>query len=196
MSDKINNDEPIINLPFNNSYITINIIPLNEIINKTIRDINFQEVISLIFHASFNMTCNVSHPDFNDWNKFYTEFVKDFERQNLSRWPIMTIIDNEYYKRTDVIAIENTFVSSNNILTLLYRLMYIENYKITAGFNNYKLLEHKLHSKFLSKKNVNNISLHKLFKTLKLYVDYYSRKYTNTNNLEYSLATRLSSLIG
>lgn len=189
-------DEHIINLPFSNSLNSIDIVPLYLLTDKKIIDIAFEEIIGLIFHANFNLACDRTYKKYAYWDFLYKNFVKDIEKQNLAGWPIMTVNKNDYFNRIDIISIEKPFIDTDNILTLLHRLLYIENYKINAGYDNPVLKFKFIKLSCLEDSNiVENVSLYDLFSLLEKYLAYYVSKYGNVGNIENSLGSRILGLI-
>ena len=178
------------------------IIPLAKIINKNINNLTFKEIISLIFHAVGIVANDKSDPELatlkrgaeylNDsqltWKNIYDEFQKELEMQNKYKWPVMTIIKNDYSKRMDIFS-NDEFIVSQNFLTLLLRILVVENYKrpyIYKSYNYHKILGHKL--KISESHSIQKISLTDLFTYLKICLKYYIRIYNNDKYFEYQLA--------
>ena len=177
------------------------IIPLAKIINKNINNLTFKEIISLIFHAVGIVANDKSEPEpvilkqnSNNpidnqptWKNIYDEFQKELEMQNKYKWPVMTIIKNDYSKRMDIFS-NDEFIVSHNFLTLLLRVLVVENYKrpyIYKSYNYHKILSHKL--KISESHSIQKISMTDLFAYLKICLKYYIRIYNNEKYFEHQL---------
>lgn len=176
---------------------------LEKILPKTVENLTFKDVMSLIFHATIFMT-RASNTESSDtdtdtdtstenWIKFYDEFKNDFAKQNDEKWPKLFIIKNNYYKRIDINT-SSSFTKSKNLLMLLLRLLYVENYKRTYVFKSYKyhkILSHKIPIKNITE--IKKISLSDLFDSLKTYINYYLKIYNDNTHYEYILGKSIIS---
>lgn len=182
------------------SFITLNeqIIDLDKIIDKNIKNINFRETISLVFHAAVAMTKNQNDPNHSEWKALYYEFESQLIQQDKQKWPHLTIVKNDYNKRIDIIPIVESFVESNNIFMLLLKLLYIENYKrpyVYKSYNYPKILSHKI--KTTNNTQIEHLSLADLFELLEMYINYYNKIYYDDihENFEHRLGKRILNLI-
>lgn len=171
--------------------VTVNleeyIVPLNELINKETNKISMKEIISLIFHAAILMSNDITDTDKDKWEDMLNEFKMELEKQNKDKWPKMTIIKNDYSKRIDVIITNKSFIKSQNIFTLLLRLLFVENYKclrVHETHDFHKILEHKLKMD----NAIKDMTVDELFNYLKNHIIYYMGIYNNNLHLEYQLA--------
>ena len=146
----------------------------------------------LFFYAVKNMTGDKNtgpNPiERKKWTQFYTDFEKTFEAQNNVSWPKLNYIDNGYRKRLEIFT-PSSYYPSKNILILLSRLVYIENYKTQHIHNRkdyHKILTHKIDipDKYISTK----VTFIRLFEILKMYMNYYLRIYQNGMMYENILA--------
>ena len=160
------------------------IIGLDKLLNKTDRYLSFKEICSLIFHASKKMAANVTNVE---WHIFYQEFLADYDKQNKTQWPQLSILRNDYYKRIEIISVE-PFIKSENLLMLLLRLLYVENYKrpyIYEYMEYHKILGWKLDTGLTE---LADYTVGKLFDLLKKCMVHYNKIYDNDRHFEYQLA--------
>ena len=118
----------------------------DKIINKSINYLTFKDVISLIFYACDAMSKHMEDPDFKMWSEFYKRFESKIEKQNKLKWPLLSIIRNDYDKRIDIFSTRE-YIKTKNLLMLLLRLLHIENYKRPYVYKTYqyhKILGQKL----------------------------------------------------
>lgn len=164
------------------------IISIGEILNKTIHDTTFKEIISLCFHSVIIISNKSDNPCYVQWKNLFDEFENQFKKQNNVGWPQITVINNDYYKRIDISVINKQFIESTNIFMLLFRLLYIENFKISHILKSnkyYEILDHKLNNG--NNEKVKKISLDIIFELLKIYLIYYKKIYNNHGYFEYQL---------
>lgn len=167
-------------------------ISLDKIIGKNISNTSFKEIISLMFYASLVMSNSTEDPDSTKWKEIYSEFEKQLEEQNQHGWPKMTIIKNNFGKRIDIFTLNEPFMESNNILTLFFRLLFIENYKrpyIFKSYDYHKVMGYKIKSN--NDNSVKNLSLEDLVNLLKKYMIYYISIYNNDMRMEYQLGKKI-----
>ncbi len=160
------------------------------------KNLNFREVISLFYHASCSLSKNMSNDDELSafWKKLLDDFLKDLEKQNKFGWPVITVNRNSYRKRIDVIDVETPFVVSNNILILLIRLIYIENYKrpyINKSDNYHKILGMNLQHELIKSEYIENITLADIIDSLKLHLVEYMKIYSDDKKIEYQLSKNI-----
>uniref|UniRef100_A0A6G6AC27 Uncharacterized protein n=1 Tax=Borely moumouvirus TaxID=2712067 RepID=A0A6G6AC27_9VIRU len=168
-----------------------NIIPIKDIIDKNENQIDFVEIISLVFHA-VNI---LSEKRTNYWKSLYVEFKHDLKKQNKQKWPVLNITHNEFNKRFDI-YISKPFIESDNILTLLNRLLYIETYKSeNIKKNGYKNILKNILVKNSDICRVNKISLYQLFELLIEQLNFYVKLYNDNTKIEHSLAQKIINLI-
>lgn len=168
------------------------IIPLDNIVNKNINNVTFNEIISLIFHAILITSTDKTESDNIIWNEIYTQFEKELIEQNNKKWPYMTIIKNDYGKRVDIFSTDTSFIGSNNILMLLMRLLYIEKYKRSYVYKSYKyhkILGYKMET--VRDIPIRNVSLIELFKFLHMYMEYYIKIYNDNEYIEFELGKKI-----
>lgn len=164
------------------------LIDLDKILSKKINRINFQDIISLIFHAIEK----IGH-DFPEWKILYIQFQKEFDKQNELKWPRLSVNRNDYSKRMDIFC-HDVYIVSNNLLTLLLRLLYMENYKRGYTLRSYHY--HKILGKtFPLEKRVEEYSLWQLFELLDKCLTYYLEIYDDESRIENRLADKIVGLI-
>lgn len=159
------------------------IISLDKILTKSVKDITFKELISLIFHSVEILSKDQLDANQKSWQKIYQEFESELKRQNDYKWPKITIIKNDNQKRIDVVAINKLYIRSDNFLTHLFRLVHIENYKRTYNYKSYsyhKILNYKLKS--TNNSNVKSTSLTDIFILFESFMEYYMGIYNENNN--------------
>lgn len=147
----------------------------------------FKEICSLIFYAILNLSKKETECEPNCWTIYYREFLNDLEKQNNIGWPQFTIRKNDYGKRIDLV-LTDPYEKSNNLLTLLLRLLYVENYKrqyIFEYMDYYKILGWKLETNI---QDIENLSLDRIFNLLKKCINHYNKVYNNDKSFEYQLA--------
>ena len=159
---------------------------IEQIIRNSSNDITSIDIISLIFHCTISMAKTDS-----GWNKFYSEFITDFENQNKNKWPELIIIKNDFSKRTDAICI-TSFIDSKNLLTILQRILYIEQYKIKYVCDTYQyhpVLSHKINLNVYF--NIKKMSINNLFDLLKICMTDYLKIYNDDEKIENLLAKNI-----
>lgn len=165
------------------------ILSLNDIIDKKISDINFLETVSLVFHGIVLLI-----NEEQSWKYIYSQFLEDLKRQKKLSWPKLDTNNNEFNRRIDIF-LSMPFIETNNILTLLHRLLYIETYKlnIIVGLKYKNILEHIV----INNNNcrIREISLFHLFELLADHLKYYTRIYNDKNKLEFSLGNKILKII-
>lgn len=157
------------------------IISLDKILPKYIKDLTFKEVISLIFHSVLGMSKDANNPQQKNWQLLYEEFETENERQNNYKWPKLTIIKNDQNKRIDVSSINKLYIKSDNFFTHLFRLLCVENYKRTYNYKSYgyhKILNHTLKSN--NDKLIKHITLDEIFSLFERFMEYYLCIYNNS----------------
>lgn len=155
---------------------TINnqIIHLDKILPKMVKDLTFKEVICLIFYSIDTMSKDSMNLQQREWKIIYDEFEADIQKQNNYNWPKIKIITNNENKRIDVFAVSKMYIKSDNFLTHLFRLLSIENYKRAYNYKSYgyhKILNHKLDNNNTT--TVKYISLYEIFNLFKIFMEYY-----------------------
>lgn len=163
-------------------YLEEEICSLSDIYKKNIKQLSFKDVISLVFHA-----CQKMIGANEMWQNYYHEFTEELALQNKYKCPDLTTISNNYNKRIEVFC-NKGFITSNNLLTLLLRLIYIENRKKSIYYTNnyFKVLDYTL---YMNKyENIEKLSIHDVFSILKPYMEYYIRIYSDEFMFEYQLA--------
>lgn len=156
------------------------IIPCTKIFLKEIKDINFKDVISLFFHALIELAETDS-----EWKNIYDEFQTEFEMQNKNGWPELSLVRNDSQKRYDIFS-STSYIPTKNILLLLLRLLYIENYKLTNAYQFYDY--HKILDAYidLTVTNIQNITFGEIFSKIEECMRLYVRIYRG-NGVENSL---------
>lgn len=155
--------------------------PISEIYKKNINQLNFKDVCSLIFYATHNMAEKNS-----SWKIFYQEFQQEIILQNKNKCPNLTAITNNYSRRIEVYC-DKGFITSKNFLTLLLRLVYIENRKKPEKIYAY----HKVLDYLTTIDNfdsISKLSIDELFQLLRKYLEYYLKVYNDEFMFEYQLA--------
>lgn len=167
------------------------IIPLEKILTKKVNNINMKEIISLIFHTVKTLSIS-DESDNSSWKELYTDFETQFQRQNTKGWPKMIIMKNYYDKRLDILLTGDPFLSNKNVLFLLYRLLYIENYKYSKYYDStyfQSILYYQLKND--NETSVENLSLDEIFDLLKQHLVYFAYIYKNKLHLEYQLVNNI-----
>lgn len=179
-----------------NITLTEQIIQFDKIIGKSINELTFKESISLIFHAIKNLSDDQTRDDHMEWRNIYQEFLALFEEQNKTGWPQLIISRNDYDKRMDISSLSTPFLKANNLLIMLIRLIYVENYKRSYVYKTYryhKVLGYKNNS--LSKMEIKNASLSDLLLCLRDGLEHYLKIYYDKNQFEYQLVKNILSQI-
>ena len=163
------------------------IIALEKISIKNTGITTFKDIISLIFYAIQEISKDTTNPDSTKWAKFYREFEEALNKQNRNKWPQLSVNRNDYSKRMDVYPV-SAFTKSKNLLILLLRLLYIENYKasiVSETYKYHKILTHNIPP--LITIEVTKLSLTDLIDLLKTYIQYYLRIYDDDDHFEHHL---------
>src|SRR5271154_4704567 len=160
----------------------------DKIISKTSDSVTFKDIISLIFYAVSTLAKNSTNPDSTTWANFYYEFEHELTLQNQNKWPKLSIIKNDYEKHLDIM-LSSPFIKSTNLLMLLLRLLYIENYERKYIFKTYnypEILNHRVQVPMQTE--ISKLSLSDLFDLLKHGIQHYHKIYRSQETFEYQLA--------
>lgn len=163
-----------------------------KIFDKTINNLTLKETISMIIFAAKMLANNSNFAENEIWKDYYQEFEKNMEDQIKKKWPRLTITRNNYNKRIDISSTDTSYIVSDNLLTLLVRVLFIENYKrkyIYKSYNYHNVLGHKLSNSL--NKSTTQISLEELFNLLRDQMTYYLQIYNDVNHFENCLAKKI-----
>lgn len=162
------------------------IVSLDKILLKKFQEITFKDIISLIFHAFQKLSNND-----NEIKDIHNNFLSELNEQNKLGWPKMEITKNDYDRRMDIIG-GNSYIVTKNILTLLLRILYIENYKRRYTFKSYnyrKILSHKIRSVVTGP--IEELSIDEILNILKHHLQHYMKIYYEESNFEYQLSNTI-----
>lgn len=165
---------------------------VERLMRKPLSKINLKETISLLFHAIHSLynKMNEKNRDTKHWITYYKSFLDELKKQETLGWPQLNIVKNNYHKRIDVYP-SSTFLRSDNVLVLLHRLLFIENYKrgIMQDSDTYaKVLNHKISvNDTTSNIKTKEVSLGKILEMVKSYLSYYVSIYNDESKMEYRL---------
>jgi hypothetical protein len=175
--------------------VKINIPNFENVINKKINQLKFIDIIVLLIYA-FEKNCHdFVNPNSSDMQTYYIEFVDNMKHQNISGWPELLVKCNDYKKRFEIYC-TTPFIKSQNVLTLLIRLIYIENFKKTWKQKNYdyhKILDsinihvHSEHNEM--NMCAKNLSFNELFTILEEHMIHYNKIYFDEFLFEYQLGS-------
>lgn len=171
------------------------LIKYETIMQKNYDNITFKDVISLIFYTIKNLN-QISDSEYEKWKILYENFNEELKNQNNMKLPLLSVIKNDFLKKIDIIIEDNIFIKSNHILMLLFRLMYIEDFKeknLSKNDNYYPILNYKIN--FTYNKSPYELSLIEYFDMLKKYLLYYIRIYDNEKSIENKLAQNILNQI-
>lgn len=168
---------------------------LQKIILKDLNKLTFKDTISLFFYAVETIISDKNSESYEQWNSIYSVFQEEYEKQNLAGWPQINIIRNDYKRCIDVLF-ENSshFIHSTNLFTLLYRLLYVENYKrqyIFKSYNYHKVLNFIVDPDAIGCVKTMNLQL--ILEMLLSGFENYMVIYNNEKNFEYQLAKYIVS---
>lgn len=175
--------------------ISINdkILNLEEIKDKHIKNITFKESVSLLFHAVHNFY-NYGNQDFEFWKYTYQQFLEELEHQNNVKWPNILIIKNQSNKCYEIVT-NKPFIKSGNLLTLLMRLLYVEDCKARENFIDYfKILDYNI-STIDVNISVDKILFTELLSCLKNYIRLYIKSYNDNKHFEYQLGRYIWNIL-
>ena len=153
----------------------------NLLMNKHINTLNFREIICLIFHAvkTISESTDPENPH-QQWIQFYKDFELNLEHQNNKRWPKLSLMENRFRKRLEIFS-PTSYNTTKNILVLILRLLYIENYKIKNALSPntdfHEILTYKIN--ITDDYESSKVSIVRLFEIFKLYMMYYIKVYNN-----------------
>lgn len=162
------------------------------VLSKNISVLNFHEIISLVFHAIENIK---DRSECTEWNNLHKDFIELLDSENKRRWPKLNYMTNTYRKRLEVFF-SSTFTSTNNVLLLLIRLLYIESFKNDNGtlqIECHQPLQH--HIAIPDKYMSTEVSIVRLFELLKMYLNYYIKIYHNEMMFEHLLGKAIINQI-
>src|SRR5688572_27000662 len=171
------------------------LINLSNLYNKKVNAVTLEETISLIFYAAIKMA---TRDDI--WKDYYKKFQQDLNEQNNRGWPKLIFTRNDSRKRLDSLVTE-TFIASDNLLLLLLQLLYIEKNKknnimnnVYVSFERYDILSHCLDN-IENHKNIEQLSLSKMFEILEAYINIYISLYNNKILFEYKLSKNILTML-
>lgn len=173
------------------------IISQDILMNKHINNLNFKDIISMIFHAVKNTDEKKldTITDNAKWKNFHEDFKLNLELQNNRGWPKLNYIKNDTRKRLEIFS-PTSYNITKNLLILLLRLIYIESFKLNElastpyGRGNFhEVLTYKID--IPDKYPASDVSFIRLIEILKMYISYYTRIYQNVMMYEYSLGTSI-----
>jgi hypothetical protein len=98
------------------------------------RNYSLNDLLCIIIYSLRNLANDIFSKDFEMWNLFYLEFIEELNKQKIS-WPKHAIFDNIIKKRFEI-KLHESFIVSSNLLTFIYRILYIENQKKKIWRNN------------------------------------------------------------
>jgi len=179
--------------------------------DKMVSELTFKDIISLVFHAfknlsneSINLAAITNHivstaqeevsTKSIGFEDYYYDFLVDYQLQNQMGWPKLLINKNDHRRRLDACCLE-PYVSSQNFLMLLLRMLSIENYKrtyIQKSYDYYKILGHKLDQNGATNKlPVTKLSFSQLFILVESCIRYYIGIYHDSLNIEHQIGLTL-----
>lgn len=178
--------------PMTKFIIDNKILPLDRILTKCAAQITFRDMISLIFHASRIMSAKSNDPNNTEWNNLHKKFEHEINCQDCEHWPILQLRFSEFEKCIEIQNLNGKFLETDNFLTLLAYILYIEGYKRsmyqTHGY--VKILTAKVSSR-LSKSqsdiSVSKMSISFLLWMLKLFIDLYLEIYARHSSIEFKI---------
>ena len=161
------------------------LIPFSRI-EKNTSTMTFIETISLFFNVceKYSLSTNKRYTEFSD---IYNNFIQDYQYQLYCEWPKIIVNDNKINNRCDVLITNGIFLKSNNILTFLLRLIYIENHKKEAN------LLHKIYNE--TNNGIENMTILEIIDLMIACVNRYLLVYANNFSIEYSIATKILELL-
>lgn len=117
------------------------VIPLQNIIYKKTGELTLQEALSAAFHAT--QAIGSSHTGLSEkarftaqlWNDLYGEHVQELRNQTEQGWPKPNFRNNRIQLRRDLDTLSQSFLRSDNYLTLILRLLYLEVFKNASNFS-------------------------------------------------------------
>ena len=158
----------------------------NEIRNLTTSNLKFVDVIVLVLHAFENTLDNILL-------NYFKEFESDITQQFEVKWPELIAKNNDYKKRFDIFCTE-PFVRTQNMLTLMIRLLYIENIK--KSHRQINTTHHKILDKTIGAidptvvdKKLSLVTFTELLQLLELCARYYLTVYYDEFLLEHKIGS-------
>ena len=176
---------------------------LDVIEKKPVCDFNFKDIVSLFMHAMKKIgESDNLHAD--EYKKYYHLFTDDINRQNYGGWPKIFINRNNT-KKIEINTVGN-YIYSDNVLTLLLRIMYIENYKKNCFWkphSTYKILDiipERNDFFFIINygeqySNLSDMSLYDLTKLLLSCLKHYIGVHSDNTRSEHQIASTIISLL-
>jgi len=179
---------------YNNSIVRMNLpyewmMPdMNQISQKDIDDITFEDTIKLFLYMAFQLALTNE-----GWNNYYVDFLNCLGKQNDKGWPNLTFTRNYLNKRLDSLS-TNSFVKTDNILLLLLQLLYIEkskqnNNNIYTSFEKTNILDHLIDSSESSSED--SLSMDDICDFLNDHLQYYTHVYHNKMLYEYQISSTI-----
>jgi len=164
------------------------------LMTKSINNLNFKDIISMIFHSVKNINDKKTDTvvEYTKWHDFYEDFKLNLEIQNNRSWPRLNYIKNDSKKRLEIFS-PTSYNITKNLLILILRLLYIENFKLkeatSISTSFHEILTYKID--IPDKYPISDLSLVRLFEIFKMYMSYYTRIYSNPMMYEYSLGASI-----
>jgi hypothetical protein len=148
---------------------------IDKLSNKYILQYNIKELLSFIIYNRMFQHYNIDKLN----EKFNTqELLDNILAQNIIGFPKITIAYNTYYDRYDGTC-SSEFLYSENILTLLFRIIYLEHGKKNS------VLQYNF------SKNINMDIDEYFILFVEEFIDYYMCIYNNPRNIENQIAYRI-----
>jgi len=161
--------------------------------DKMVSDLTFKDVISLVFHAFERLSKDIN-PNPISFGTYYQDFLLELHQQNQMGWPKLLINRNDHRRRLDVCCLE-PYVASQNFLMILFRMLYIENYKRTyvqKSYDYYKILGHKLEQNGATHTlSIIDLNIPQLFILAEACLRHYINVYRDPLNIEHQLGLSL-----
>jgi hypothetical protein len=169
------------------------IINFDKLKSKDVNKLTFKDAISLVYHMVHSIGEKSDLEDHEKWKTYYNQFLSDLAAQNRRTWPKIIINRNDYSARMDCNVVDE-FISSDNILTLLLRILYLENYKrphIFKAYNYHPITGHVI----AITKSLDQLTVFDVFDLVFKHMEYYINIYNQSTCIEYKLAKSIISQI-
>lgn len=170
-------------------------VPLVDLTKKTTGQLTVQDVLSLAFHTVHDLGKRTFKGAL-EWNDLHSSHIDDLKKQAIANWPKPMIRTNRLYTRRDLDTLSHSFLRSNNFLTLLLRLLYLEVIKNATNYTgeSINVLEIRPFDDSILEP-VKDLTVARIFYLIRMALLKYLRVYNDSGTFENDLGMSLLSIL-
>ena len=157
---------------------------------KTCRSLTVYHLISAVINGVELIAINYTPQQ--ELKMLYDQYQRDMIKQNEIGWPQVLICDNMIHRVFEICKMRTDFIESDNVLTLLHRLLYLERLKDVsyAKKNYHRLLDRVIVNEIdVSESSLGDLVKHLMAGVL-MYVDHYHK-----SSIERELGDKILNVI-